>query len=195
MQTAGACRSAPTPPVRAWLRMTSGSFDADSETGNCASMLACLPNFGSGLFPGLCDGFHGARDILIDDMGIAQGALDVAMVHRLLHELEVAAVAQELGPEIMPVVVEAEILDACSLPQPLPRRLGPGDRQWVALAAQPPEPLVAVLRDVGEDEFGMLALQREQDFADGISDRKHHAPAALSYPHNLARAKVHLRPS
>jgi len=92
----------------------------------------------------------------------------------------------------VPVIVEAEILDACPLPQPLPRRLGPGDRQWVALAAHPAEPLVAVDGNVGEHELVMLALQREKDFADGVGDWEHHPPATLPYPDNLTCTEVHL---
>jgi hypothetical protein len=40
----------------------------------------------------------------------------------------------------------------------------------------------------------MLTLQREENFPDGVSDREHHAPAALPYPDDLSRAEVHLGP-
>jgi hypothetical protein len=42
-------------------------------------------------------------------MCIARGGFDVGVVERLLHELEIASVAEEFSTDIMPNVVEAEI--------------------------------------------------------------------------------------
>ncbi len=116
------------------------------------------------------------------------------MVQRLLHQLEVTGLAQQLGAEVVPVVVEAEVIDPCLGAQPLPGCLGAGDGERVALAAHPAQPLVAVDRDIGEHVFRMLALQREEDSADGVSDREHHTPTTLPDPDDLARTEVHLRP-
>ena len=61
-------------------------------------------------------------------------------------------------------------------------------------AAHPAEALVAVHRDIGEHELGMLSLQREKSFANGVGDREHHPPATLPQAHNLLGAEVDLGP-
>jgi hypothetical protein len=49
--------------------------------------------------------------------------------------------------------------------------------------------------DVGENEFRVLALKREQDFSDCLGDREHYAAATFPQPNDLARGEVHLRSS
>jgi len=127
-------------------------------------------------------------------MRIPKGAFDVAVIHRLLHQLEVPAVAQQLGPEIVPIVVEPEIHHARLGAHPLPSRLGPGERKLVPLPPHPAKAFIAVHRDIGENELRMLALQREENFADGVGDWEHHASAALPDSHDLAGSEIHLRP-
>ena len=63
------------------------------------------------------------------------------------------------------------------------------------MPANPAQPLVAVDRDIGEDEIGVLTLQREQDFADSVGDWEHHTPAALPQPDDLPGAEIHLAAS
>jgi len=59
-------------------------------------------------------------------MGIAQRALDVAMVHGLLHQLEVAGVAKQFAAEVVPEIMEAEVGHARLGPHPLPSRFRAG---------------------------------------------------------------------
>ena len=104
-----------------------------------------LPHFSNGhpgFFPGLCDAFDGGSDVFIKHMGVAQRALDVGMVHRLLHQLQVAGVAQQLGAEVVAEVVEAEILDARLGAYPLPSRFGSVERERIALPCTLPRRLL-----------------------------------------------------
>jgi hypothetical protein len=65
-------------------------------------------NFASGPIPGLCDAFERLGDFVIEHMRILGRGLDVGVVERPLHQLEVAGLAQQLGREIVPEVMEAE---------------------------------------------------------------------------------------
>ena len=85
--------------------------------------LDCSSSNSPGLFPGLCDSFHRTGHIGVKDMGVAERALDVAVVQGLLHELEIAGLTQELRAEVVPVVMETEVLYARLGAHPLPRRL------------------------------------------------------------------------
>jgi hypothetical protein len=93
-----------------WPRTTSENSYADSDIKNKINTLADLPNGTPGLSPGLCDALDGGGDIFVEHMGVTERALDVAVVHRLLDELEIATVAQQLGAKVVAVVMEAEIL-------------------------------------------------------------------------------------
>jgi hypothetical protein len=59
--------------------------------------------------------------ILIEDVRVAERALDVPMVHRLLNQFEIFAVPQEFGAEVVAEVVEAEIVHAGVSAHALPR--------------------------------------------------------------------------
>ena len=50
--------------------------------------------------------------VLVEDVCVSHRRLDVRVVERLLDDLQVAAVAEELGREVVPLVVEPEIFDA-----------------------------------------------------------------------------------
>jgi hypothetical protein len=65
-------------------------------------------------------------------------------------QLEVAAVTQQLGPEVVPEVMEAEVSQTGVGAYPLPRRLGTVVTERVALAPHATEPLVAAYGNVGE---------------------------------------------
>ena len=60
------------------------------------------------------------RDLFIEDVGVACCRLDVSVIERSLHELEVAGVAKQLRPQVVSDVVEAEILNACLFTEPTP---------------------------------------------------------------------------
>ena len=71
-------------------------------TGMAAIFVLCQSSahflqFASGPIPGLRDSLERVGDFVIEHMGIAQRALDVGMVERPLHQLEVARFAQKLG--------------------------------------------------------------------------------------------------
>src|ERR1700748_1109952 len=93
-RTGAACRSAPAPPVRASPQTTSESSVADSDIVCVLINLARPPDLTPGIFPGLRELLNRCGNILIQHMGVSQRALDVAVVHCLLHQLQVAAVAQ-----------------------------------------------------------------------------------------------------
>jgi len=57
---------------------------------------------------------------MIENVRIARRGLDIRMVERLLHQLQIAGLAQELGREIVPEVVETEAGDARTLAQIAP---------------------------------------------------------------------------
>src|SRR5262245_32217100 len=88
-------------------------------------------------FARLGDALEAFRDLLVEDVSIAQGVADVGMVEHLLHELEVASLTQRLGREIVPEIVEAEADDAGRLTQPVPMRPQSGERDRIALALHP----------------------------------------------------------
>jgi hypothetical protein len=83
------------------------------------------------------------------------------MVERLLHELQITGLAQQLAPEIMPIIVEAEIDDASSLDQAPPHDLNARIGEGMPLALRPP--VTRTLRHVGEDVLWMVPAQRPQD--------------------------------
>jgi hypothetical protein len=49
-----------------------------------------LAEFCAGFCAGLRDGLDGVGNIIIQDMRVTQRALDIAVIERLLHELQVA---------------------------------------------------------------------------------------------------------
>src|SRR4051812_14301656 len=52
-------------------------------------------------------------DVFVEHVRVPDRGLDVGVIERLLHELEVAGPAQQLRPEIVPEVVRTEVPDAC----------------------------------------------------------------------------------
>src|SRR5262249_27454034 len=50
-------------------------------------------NFRPGPIPGLRDALHGVGDLVVEDVGIAHGSLDVAMIERALYQFQVAGLA------------------------------------------------------------------------------------------------------
>jgi hypothetical protein len=72
------------------------SLSPEMQSRNTIKALACLSSGSPGLFPGFCDSFHRTGHIGVKDMGVAECALDVAVIQGLLHELEIAGLAQEL---------------------------------------------------------------------------------------------------
>ena len=61
---------------------------------------------------------------LVKDVCVSRSGFDICVVQRLLHQLEVAGLAQELGSDIMPEIVEAKVFDASLGPQPAPPAFG-----------------------------------------------------------------------
>src|SRR5262249_22068849 len=129
--------------------------------------------FASGPIPGLCDSLHRLSDLIVEHVGVSRRRLDAGVAERLLHELEVAGFAQELGGEVMPVVVEAEAGDASELVQALPIGMHATVGQRITLALDAPcvQARTASLTAIGENEFGMMPAERPQDLADGRRNR------------------------
>ncbi len=155
--------------------------------------LAYFSQVPRGWIPGFCDTFQRVGDLVIEHMRIAQRALDIGVVERALHQLDVAGRAQELGSEIMSVVVKPESDHARFLAQQAPISLHPGIGQRVALTPHPAIP--CPLRDVGEDEFGMVPLQWPDNFADGRRERCRDALVALAKLDDLPGAEIDFGPA
>ena len=78
------------------------------------------------------------RHFFVEYMCIARGGFDVGVVERLLHELEIASVAEEFCTDIMPNVVEAEILKTCLGPKTTPVRFRAARSEGVAVTLRAP---------------------------------------------------------
>ena len=70
---------------------------------------------------------HRSGNLGIEHVRVACGGRDVRVVEGALHELEVAGLAQELGAEVMPEVMEAESINASAC-EPAPCRLDAFER-------------------------------------------------------------------
>ena len=79
-----------------------------------------------GLFPGLLDALHRVGHLAVEHMGVAQRGLEIGVVERLLHQLQVAGLAQQFGADVVPEIMKAK---SCT----------PAAR---AAAARPPDALV-----------------------------------------------------
>src|SRR4051812_18118875 len=125
-------------------------------------------------------------------MRVAHGVLDVGVVERLLYHRQIAGLAQELGREVMSIVVKSEPDDTGPQPQPTPVRLHAviGERISFALDA----PLLTALADIGENQRGMMLAQRPQKFTNLRRDRHGDALPTFAELAYLARVPVDLRP-
>jgi hypothetical protein len=90
-------------------RSSSISWWVQRDIINPLNILANLQLGASGLFPGFLDAIQRHRDVLVKYVGIARRHLDVGVVERLLYQLKVAGLAQNLGREIMSEVVKPKI--------------------------------------------------------------------------------------
>src|SRR5262249_20196579 len=144
------------------------------EVSNCPA---------SGPIPGLCgDALHRFGDIALEYVRVSRRRFDVAMVERLLHELEIASRAQELAGKVVAVVVKAEADDTRALTQPLPIGLHALIGQWVSLTFDAPgvRTRTASLADIGENKLGMMPAQWPQNLADGRRDRHRDVRSAFA---------------
>jgi hypothetical protein len=78
-----------------------------------------LSGFSSGLLNLLEAGSH----LLVKNVGIFQRGLEISVIEGLLNQLEIASLAKQFRRKVMPLVVEPEVSDLGSGPQPPPRRL------------------------------------------------------------------------
>src|SRR5262245_37185327 len=115
------------------------------------------------------------------------------MVERTLHELQVPGLAQELGSEIVAVIMEAEADYPSALAQPTPCDLHAGVGEGMPLALH--AAVACALRHIGEDVLGMVTLQRPQNFTDRRRDRCRDELPALAELHNLAHFPLYFRPA
>lgn len=75
------------------------------------NILTPVPQCGRGLFRGLSvarDRLHRGGDLVFEHVRVPCRRLKIGVVQHLLHKLEVAGLAQHLGAEIMPEVVESK---------------------------------------------------------------------------------------
>src|SRR5262245_29304080 len=99
-------------------------------------------------------------------MRIARRRLDIGMVECLLYELQVASLAQELGPQIVTKVMKAKGFDPCPRPSSPPLRLSSVECDRIPLAFNA---LASCVQSaVGEHKEGMIAHKRSQDRPDLI---------------------------
>src|SRR5262245_53521056 len=126
-------------------------------------------------------------------MRIARRGLEIAVVERALHQLQVAGRAQKLGAEIVPQVVKPEADHAGALAQPLPCDLHAGIGEGMSLALH--AAVAGALSDIGKHELGMVPLQRPDDFTDRRRDRYRDQLTALAVLTDLPSAPIDLRPA
>src|ERR1700730_9765207 len=165
---------------------------AHSTSAHPFNALADLAHGALGLFRGLCDALHGVGDFAVEHMRIARGGLDAAVVARPLYQLEVASLAQQLGREVVSVVVEAKAGDARPRAQPPPRGLDAGIGEGIAPALH--AAIAGTLGDIGEYGQGMVPAQWPEDFADRARDRHRLQLPTLAGLPDLPRVPVDFRP-
>src|SRR6516225_9189897 len=147
-----------TPTLSAGMCAAPGpSYRSARCISTCATALTCDSQICPGLFPGLGGAFHGVGDIVVKDMGIFRGGLDIGMAERLLDQFQVAARAQQFGREVMPEVMEAETGHASTLAQIPPVALYAVVGDGIALAFG--AAVVVALRNESENVFVMVAAQ------------------------------------
>ena len=89
-------------------------------------MLADIAVIIVGLFAGLLVRVYdrkGVCDLIIERVSVSGRRLDVRVIERLLHKLEVTGLTEKLRPKIMPKIVKAKALDASPSPKSPPLRL------------------------------------------------------------------------
>ena len=90
------------------------------------NMLADIAVIIVGLFAGLLVRVYdrkGVCDLIIERVSVSGRRLDVRVIERLLHKLEVTGLTEKLRPKIMPKIVKAKALDASPSPKSPPLRL------------------------------------------------------------------------
>ncbi len=114
--------------------LVSQSCTLDQSFFHITNWLADFSCRTSGLSSGLLYAIQRGCHLFIQYMGVFRGGLDVGVIHRLLHQLQVASLSQELGPVVVPVVVKSEVGNLRLSPEALPCRFETtiGDR--IALA-------------------------------------------------------------
>src|SRR5262245_37174469 len=125
-------------------------------------------------------------------MCIARCGLEIGVPERLLYQLEIAGLAQELGAEVVAEVVEAEVGHPCPPAQIAPVTFQPVVRDRIALALD--TAVAGALGDESEDKFRVVPLQRPEDFMHGGCDWLRYQPPTLAELSDLARAPVDLIP-
>ena len=84
--------------------------------------LACVADGFSEFSSGLLHCIQTSNQIVIDDMCIFSRGLDVGVVERLLHQLQVASFPQQLCREVVPKVMEPKVGYASHSPKTFPSR-------------------------------------------------------------------------
>src|SRR5580704_10329592 len=118
-------------------------------------------------------------------MRIPRRGFQIGMVQSPLHQLDIAGLAQKLGAEVVPEVVESEADHTGPLAQPVPGRLHAHRGERVALT------MIADL-DIGEHELRVMPAQWPEDFADRRRDRGCDQLAALAELPDLPCAPIDL---
>src|SRR5262249_31078949 len=126
-------------------------------------------------------------------MGVSRRRCDLGVAHGPLHQFEVAGFAQKLGAEVVPQIVPAEVGYPGLLAQIAPMAFEPVVRNGMALALD--ATVARALCDKGENELGMMPLQRPKDFSERRCDRPGYQSPALAALSNLARIPIDLGPS
>jgi hypothetical protein len=132
-------------------------------------------------------------NVFVEDVRIARRGLDIRVVEHLLHQLEVAGVAQQLGRKIMPEIVESEIGQSRRCADATPSRVQAVLGDWTALAFHPAAS--RALDDVGKHENNMVAAQRPQDCPHLVGDWHRNLAATLTLALDLARLPIYLGPA
>src|SRR5262245_61342768 len=101
----------------------------------CATALTYDFQFCPGLFPGLGNALHGVGHLAVEHMRIARGGLDIGVIERPLHQLEVARRAQQLAGEVVPEIMKPKAGHRSALAQisPMAFNAAVGERITLAL--------------------------------------------------------------
>ena len=155
--------------------------------------LTYFAQIGPGLFPGLCDLLECGRHFGIKDVGISDRCRDVRVIEQLLHEFQIASLAQNLSREIVSEVVKPKSGHLRFSANLCPFKVHIVDGEGISLAADLAASICAA-GDEGEYVVWVVTSQGPEDFPNRRRDWNGDPLVALALLSDLARVPVNFRP-